>query len=119
MNNIIDPANGQSFSIFSEQGKALLKSYVKMYQSGGELTKEQLITAIERAQEGLNEAINEGGGPAHNPIFQKLRLDAIEYQNNIGENDELKSKSVDELTAIRDKILKYEDLIYDFPDEDE
>ena len=35
MNNIVDPVNGQTFSIFSEQGKALLKSYVKMYQRGG------------------------------------------------------------------------------------
>ena len=33
MNYIVDPVNRQSFSIFSEQGKALLKNVnVKMYQ---------------------------------------------------------------------------------------
>ena len=35
MNFIIDPSNNQSYSIFSKQGKYLLKTYVSLYQSGG------------------------------------------------------------------------------------
>ena len=35
MNNIIDPTNGNHVSLFSSQGKSLLKQYVKLYQRGG------------------------------------------------------------------------------------
>ena len=35
MNHIIDPTNGNRVSLFSSQGKALLKQYVKLYQKGG------------------------------------------------------------------------------------
>ena len=35
MNNIIDPNTGYSQSIFSIEGKNLLKQYVKLYQKGG------------------------------------------------------------------------------------
>ena len=35
MNNIIDPVNGNSYDIFSFEGKNLLKNYVKAFQSGG------------------------------------------------------------------------------------
>jgi hypothetical protein len=35
MNNIIDPYNLQSYSIFSDYGKYLLKQYIQYYQSGG------------------------------------------------------------------------------------
>jgi hypothetical protein len=34
-NNIVDPGTGNTFSIFSTQGKTLLKHYVKLLQSGG------------------------------------------------------------------------------------
>jgi hypothetical protein len=34
-NNIVDPGTGNTFSIFSTQGKTLLKQYVKLLQSGG------------------------------------------------------------------------------------
>ena len=34
-NNIKDPITGNTFSIFSTQGKTLLKQYVKLLQSGG------------------------------------------------------------------------------------
>lgn len=34
-NNIVDPNTGNTFSIFSTQGKSLLKQYVKLLQSGG------------------------------------------------------------------------------------
>jgi len=35
MNNIIDPVNGNSYDIFSFEGKNLLKNYVKVFQNGG------------------------------------------------------------------------------------
>ena len=35
-NFIVDPATLESYSIFSKQGVALLKKYVKEYQTGGE-----------------------------------------------------------------------------------
>ena len=35
MNNIIDPQNGNTYSIFSQNGKNLLKKYVNLYQTGG------------------------------------------------------------------------------------
>jgi hypothetical protein len=35
MNNIIDPVNGNSYDIFSLEGKNLLKNYVKVFQNGG------------------------------------------------------------------------------------
>ena len=35
MNNIIDPNTHKSYSIFSKKGKALLKNFIKSYQSGG------------------------------------------------------------------------------------
>ena len=35
MNIIVDPNSHLKYSIFSQKGKALLKSYIKMYQSGG------------------------------------------------------------------------------------
>ena len=35
MNNIIDPQNGNTYSIFSLNGKNLLKKYVNIYQTGG------------------------------------------------------------------------------------
>jgi hypothetical protein len=35
MNSIIDPTTLQSYSIFSDYGKQLLKQFIKLYQSGG------------------------------------------------------------------------------------
>ena len=35
INYIIDPINGNHVSLFSPQGKSLLKQYVKLYQKGG------------------------------------------------------------------------------------
>ena len=35
MNYIIDPQNGNTYSIFSQNGKNLLKKYVNVYQTGG------------------------------------------------------------------------------------
>ena len=46
MNNIIDPVNGNSYDIFSFEGKNLLKNYVKAFQNGGtrkyDFTEDQL-----------------------------------------------------------------------------
>jgi len=36
MNTIIDPVNGNSYDIFSFEGKNLLKNYVKVFQNGGD-----------------------------------------------------------------------------------
>ena len=36
MNNIIDPVNGNSYDVFSFEGKNLLKNYVKVFQNGGD-----------------------------------------------------------------------------------
>lgn len=35
MNNIIDPDTLHSYSIYSDEGKSLLKKYIKLYQNGG------------------------------------------------------------------------------------
>lgn len=35
MNNITDPLNGNTYSIFSQNGKSLLKKYVSLYQKHG------------------------------------------------------------------------------------
>ena len=35
MNNIIDPDTLHSYSIYSDEGKLLLKKYIKLYQNGG------------------------------------------------------------------------------------
>ena len=35
MNTIIHPITNVKYSIYSTEGKALLKQYVRMYQSGG------------------------------------------------------------------------------------
>ena len=40
MNYIINPENNESYSIFSEKGKALLKNYIKMFQTGGSSLEE-------------------------------------------------------------------------------
>ena len=47
-NFIIEPATLESYSIFSKEGAALLKKYVKDYQTGGALTPED-----EESEEGL------------------------------------------------------------------
>ena len=54
MNNIIDPQTLEQYSIFSKQGKRLLKKYINKYyenlQSGGFVgTKEALKEVVKKA----------------------------------------------------------------------
>lgn len=55
MNNIIDPVNGNSYDIFSFEGKNLLKNYVKAFQSGGTRSDVYNISSSDKMDTALDE----------------------------------------------------------------
>ena len=71
MNNIIDPINGYTYSIFSQNGKNLLKRYINIYQTGGS----------ERSE----------GQKALEYFKDKLKLDPITYNNLSKMYDDMKA----------------------------
>ena len=68
MNNIIDPTNGKQISLFSSQGKALLKQYIKYYQS------------FKNSQSGGSEEKKQVGGD-YDPEFSKDFLRILDHFN--------------------------------------
>ena len=50
MNNIIDPVNGNSYDIFSFEGKNLLKHYVKVFQNGGRSRSDMYLVSESDAE---------------------------------------------------------------------
>lgn len=75
MNNIIDPVNGNSYDVFSFEGKNLLKNYVKVFQNGGEnktgfteaqlkeIRKEDALKALVREKIRCRRVSDEKKGP--------------------------------------------------------
>ena len=41
--NITNPKSGEKYSIFSKEGKSILKKYIKVYKSGG---SDDLISSV-------------------------------------------------------------------------
>mgnify|MGYP001467376194 CR=1 FL=1 len=72
MNNIIDPINGYTYSIFSQNGKNLLKRYINIYQTGGS----------ERSE----------GQKALEYFKNKLKLDPTTYNNLSKMYNDMKDK---------------------------
>ena len=58
MDNIINPSTNEAFSIFSKEGKYLLKQFVKIYQSGGKLDVSKL--KVSKECEKVNENLTTG-----------------------------------------------------------
>ena len=109
MNTIVHPVTGEHLSLFSTEGKNLLKQFVKMYQSGGageaaaERAKYQIEQDIVKA---LDEVLQNFGDFEHN-IDPRLKILVKERQ---GENDldEFKDKmaTIDKQEAIDLEELK-------------
>jgi hypothetical protein len=60
MNSIIDPTTLQSYSIFSDYGKQLLKQFIKLYQSGG--NSEESFEKPELRRASSKTSIDDDGG---------------------------------------------------------
>ena len=60
-NQIINPSNNKSYSIYSKQGKKLLKQYVKMYIGGADESPRSIMEPIGE---------EEDGGPPQVPVLE-------------------------------------------------
>ena len=100
MNNIIDPTNGNRVSLFSSQGKALLKQYVTSYQS------------FKNSQSGGSEEKKQVGGDWDPELPQGFR-DIITYSLKephwFDENHEGNIKLWSELVEVANNIYKLTD----------
>ena len=60
-NQIINPSNNKSYSIYSKQGKKILKQYVKMYIGGADDSPRSIMEPIGE---------EEDGGPPQVPVLE-------------------------------------------------
>ena len=97
---IIHPETYKKFSIFSKEGKSLLKNYVKQFKSGGgggfDLLKKAFVTASNLTNNAINTLIpnslqQSNNNELNNPIQQQVNYNDDNEESSLqyGQGQEL------------------------------